>query len=161
MSQSTLHQLLLLLSPKCKSSNNQCCNNSQLDNPNHPCFCPSNPSLCHHNFNPHNPFKPHHCNRFKMHSLPYRKLSLRLRRRNAHQRHKNVNSRPFQKRTRLLDHDVQKSRLRTFLLLKELQEAAHLKRWSSWDEEDEQILIDLLMSNLERYLNGLTSPQKK
>jgi hypothetical protein len=160
MSQIYLPQLLLLLSPKGKSSNSQCCNNSQLDNPNHLCFCPSNPSLCHHNVQRHNPFRAHHCNHCKLYSLPYQKLSLRLFHCKAHQRCKSDASRPFRKTTRLLDHDVQKSRLRMFLL-KELQEAAHLKHWSSWDEEDERILINLLMSSLERYLNGLTSPQKK
>ncbi len=92
-------QLLKLLSPKRKSSNSQCCNSSQLDNPNHLCFRPSNPSLCHHNFYPHNSFKPHHCNRHKVHSLPPQKLSLRLLRRNAHQKCKNDASRPFRKMT--------------------------------------------------------------
>ena len=120
-------QLLKLLSPKRKSSNNQCCNNSQLDYPNHLCFRPSNPSLCYHNFWPHNLFQLYHCNPHKVFSLPRQKLSLRLRRINAHQRYKNVASRPFQKMTKLLDHDVQKSRLRTFLRLKAPREAAHLK----------------------------------
>jgi hypothetical protein len=147
-------QLLKLLSPKRKSSNNQCCNNSQLDYPNHPCFRPSNPSLCHHNFYPHNPFKPHHCSRCKVFSLPRQKLSLRLRRINSHQRYKNVASRPFQKTTKLLDHDVQKSRLRTFLRLKALREAADLKHWTSWDDEDEKILIQTLMNDLETYLKN-------
>ncbi len=87
-------QLLKLLSPKCKSSNNQCCNNSQLDHPNHPCVCPSNPSLCYHNFWPHNPFQPHRCNHRKVLSLPRQKLSLRLRRLKAHRRYKNVALRP-------------------------------------------------------------------
>ncbi len=120
-------QLLKLLSPKRKSSNNQCCNNSQLDYPNHPCFRLSNTSLCHHNFWPHNLFQPYHCNHRKVFSLPHQKLSFRLRRINARQRYKNVASRPFQKTTKLLDHDVQKSRLRMFLRLKALREAAHLK----------------------------------
>jgi hypothetical protein len=62
--------------------------------------------------------------------------------------------RPFQKRTRLLAQDVQKLRLRTFLRLKELREAAYLRRWSSWDEEDEKILIQTLMSDLEMYLKN-------
>ncbi len=129
-------QLLKCLSPKRKSRNNQCFNSSRLDYPNHPCFHPSNPSLCHHNFWPHNPFQPHHCNRHKVLSLPCQKLSLGLCRLNAHRRYKNVTSRPFQRRTRQLDHDVQKSRLRTFLQLKALREAAHLRHWISWDEED-------------------------
>jgi hypothetical protein len=55
---------------------------------------------------------------------------------------------------RLLDQDVQKSRLRTFLRLKELREAAYLQRWSSWDEEDEKILIQTLMNDLETYLEN-------
>jgi hypothetical protein len=63
-----MFQLLQLLSPKRKSSNNQCCNNSQLDNPNYPCFRPSNPWLCHHNFYPHNPFKPHHASAAATHT---------------------------------------------------------------------------------------------
>ena len=149
-----MFQLLQLLSPKRKSSNNQCCNNNQLDNPNYPCFRTSNPSLCHHNFYPHNPFKPHHCNCRKWYNLPSQELSLHLRRRNAHRRCKNGDSRPFQKRMRLLAQDVQKSRLRTFLRLKELQEAAYLKRWYSWDEEDEAILIQTLMNSLEMYLKN-------
>ena len=149
-----MFQLLQLLSPKRKSSNNQCCNNSQLDNPNYPCFRPSNPLLCHHNFYPHNPFKPHHCHRRKLYNLPSLTSSLRLRRRNAHRRYRNGDSRLFQKKMRLLDRDVQKSRLRTFLRLKELQEAAYLRRWSSWDEEDEKILIQILMNDLETYLEN-------
>ncbi len=40
-----------------------------------------------------------------------------------------------------------------FLRLKELREAAHLKRWSSWDERDEEILIKTLMSDLDKYLS--------
>ncbi len=149
-------QLLKLLSPKHKSSNNQCCNNSQLDYPN-----PSNPSLCHHNFWPHHPFQPHHCNRRKVFSLQHQKSSLHLRHLNAHQRYKNIASRPFQKRTRQLDHDVQKSRLRTFLRLKALREAAHLKCWISWDEEDKPIFLQLLTSNLETFLSSLLSPLRE
>jgi hypothetical protein len=61
--------------------------------------------------------------------------------------------RPFQRRTRLLAHDAQKSRLRTFLRLRELREAAYLKQWNSWDERDEEILIQILMSDLEKYLS--------
>jgi hypothetical protein len=38
-----------------------------------------------------------------------------------------------------------------FLRLRELWEAAYLKRWSSWDERDEEILIQILMSDLEKY----------
>jgi hypothetical protein len=45
-------------------------------------------------------------------------------------------------------------RLRTFLRLKELQEAAYLKRWYTWDEEDEAILIQTLMNSLEMYLKN-------
>jgi len=71
-----------------------------------------------------------------------------------HQRYKNVASKPFQKTTKLLDHDVQKSRLRTFLRLKALREAAHLKHWISWDDEDEKILIQILMNDLETYLKN-------
>jgi hypothetical protein len=48
-------------------------------------------------------------------------------RRNAHQRCKSNASRPFQRRTRLLAHDAQTSRLRIFLWLRELWEAAYLK----------------------------------
>jgi hypothetical protein len=55
---------------------------------------------------------------------------------------------------RLLDQDVQKSRLRTFLRLKELREAAYLQRWSRWDDEDMEILIQILMNDLETYLKN-------
>jgi hypothetical protein len=92
-------------------------------------------------------------------NLHHPKLLLRCR--NAHWRYKNATSRPFQKRTRLLDHDVQKSRMRMFLLLKALHEAAHLKYRNSWDEQDETILINILLSNLEKFLQGLTSPLRK
>jgi hypothetical protein len=40
-----------------------------------------------------------------------------------------------------------------FLWLRELREAAYLKRWSSWDEKDEEILIQILMSDLENHLS--------
>jgi hypothetical protein len=166
-SQNTLPQLLSLLSPSNNFNNSQCCNSiqccnsSQLDYPNPLCFCPSNLSLCHHNFRHHNSFKPHHCNRRKVFSLPYQKLSLHCHCRNTHQRSKNVISRPFQKRTRLLDHNVQKLRTRTFLLLRSLQEAAHLKCRISWDEENKQILLNLLTSDLETFLNGLPSSPRE
>jgi hypothetical protein len=55
---------------------------------------------------------------------------------------------------RLLDQDAQKSRLRTFLRLKELREAAYLRRWSHWDDKDTEILIQTLMNDLETYLKN-------
>jgi len=117
MSQNTLPQLLFLFCPSNNFKNSQCCNSSQLDYPNHPCFHPRNPSLCHHNFQRHNPFRPHNCNHHKVFSFPYWKLPSHRLRHNTHQRYKNVAPRPFQKRMRLLDHDVQKLRTWTFLLL--------------------------------------------
>ncbi len=48
-----------------------------------------------------------------------------------------------------------------FLLLKALQEVAHLKQWISWDEEDKQILLNLLTNNLEMVLNSLPSPPRE
>ncbi len=66
MSQNTLPRLLLLLSPKRKSNSFQCCNSSQLDNPNYPCYRPSNPLLCHHNFQLVSTNSPHQCNHSKV-----------------------------------------------------------------------------------------------
>jgi len=51
--------------------------------------------------------------------------------------------------------------IRMFLLLKALHEAAHLKYRNSWDEQDEMILLNILLSNLEKFLQGLTSPLRK
>jgi hypothetical protein len=46
-------------------------------------------------------------------------------------------------------------------LLRSLQEAAHLQWKFSWSKEDDQILINLLMNDLESFLNNLSSPQKE
>jgi hypothetical protein len=67
----------------------------------------------------------------------------------------------IQKRTRQLDHNVQKLRLRTFLRLKALQEVAHVKHWISWDEEDKQIFLHLMTSSLETFLSSLPSPPRE
>jgi len=47
------------------------------------------------------------------------------------------------------------------LLLRSLQEAAHLKWKFSWNEENEQIYIDLLMNDLDTFLNGLPSSPRE
>jgi len=46
-------------------------------------------------------------------------------------------------------------------LLRSLQEAAHLQWKFSWSKEDDQILINLLMNDLESFLNNLSFPQKE
>jgi hypothetical protein len=51
--------------------------------------------------------------------------------------------------------------MRTFLRLKGLWEAAQLKHWISWDKEDEQIFLNLMMNSLETFLNSLPSPPRE
>ncbi len=137
------------------SNNNQCCNSSQWSNPNLSCHRPSNSSFCHHNFQWVSSSSQHRCNRSQLLQWPSLKLSSLRRRRIAHQRCRSAGCQPFQKKMRQLRPDVQRLRTQTLLRLHTLQEAAHLKHMFNWDDSDIEILLEMMTSNLEKFLNNL------
>jgi hypothetical protein len=151
----TIHQWWSLFSHSNNYNNSQCCNSSQSSNPNLSCCCPSNPLLCHHNFQLVSSSSQHQCNHSQLLQWPSLKLSSLRRRRITHQRCKSANCRPFQKKTRQLQPDVQRLRTQTLLRLHALQEAAHLKHMFSWDDSDIEILLEMMTSDLEKFLNNL------
>jgi uncharacterized protein YfeS len=56
---------------------------------------------------------------------------------------------------RQLRPDVQRLRTQTLLRLQALREAAHLKHIFDWDDSDIKILLEMMTSDLERFLNNL------
>ncbi len=136
----TTHLWQALFSYSNNYNNNQCCNPSQWSNPNLSCRRSSNPSLCHHNFQLVSTSSPHQCNRSQLLQWPSLRSSSLHCCRSAHQRYKNVGCRPFQKRTKRLQPDVQRLRSKALQQLKLLREAAHLKRMFSWDDDDIRFL---------------------
>jgi uncharacterized protein YfeS len=46
-------------------------------------------------------------------------------------------------------------RTQTLLRLQALREAAHLKHMFDWDDSDIQILLNMMTTDLERFLNNL------
>ncbi len=154
----TIHQWQSLLSHNNNYNNSQCCNSSQWSNPNLSCRRPSNPLFCHHNFQWVSSSSQHQCNRSQSLQWPSLKLSSLRCRRIAHQRCKNACCRTFQKKTRQLQPDVQRLRTQTLLRLHALQEAAHLKHMFDWDNSDIEILLEMMTSDLEKFLNNLFNP---
>jgi hypothetical protein len=86
---------------------------------------------------------------------PSLKSSSLRRRQNALQRCKSAGCRPFQKRTKQLLPDAQRLRTQTLLRLQALREAAHLKHMFDWDDSDIKILLNMMTTDLERFLNNL------
>jgi hypothetical protein len=54
-----------------------------------------------------------------------------------------------------LQPDVQRLRTQTLLRLHALQEAAHLKHMFDWDDSNIEILLEMMTSDLEKFLNNL------
>jgi hypothetical protein len=150
----TTHQWRDILSHN-NSNINQCCNSSQWSNPNLSCYRPSNPQFCHHKFQWVNPSSQHQCNRSQLLQWPSLKSSSLRRRQNALQRCKSAGCRPFQKRTKQLLPGVQRLRTQTLLRLQVLREAAHLKHMFDWDDSDIKILLNMMTTDIERFLNNL------